>query len=459
MNSRIQGRYVGLFIFALCGGVCLLFYRPILGAYFILDDFVWLECATRVGSDPAVIFNRSISNFFRPLAHLHFALVGALFGADPTAHHVASLLLHALNAALLGILVQRLSGAALAGILAGILFAMLPLHGEVMVWISAVTEPVYGAAALGALLCWHQLLIRQQGWLGWYLAAFIFYLMSLAAKEAAVSVLPLMLLLHQAVRLQGRDRGRHPVLYLPMVLLLAGYLRFQYDTQQVSYLVKSGMWAPGWHALELTAAGGRYLMGIAWIPLVILGLGWLCCARGQEGNAGRRVGRLLLWAGLLVLAFGAAILPYAMFTGATLPNRYFYLPGMVLAMAAGALAAPALARPLRWPALFPFVALLVGLAMGALAARAEIVRYAETALETEYFVKSAASLKSRAGKIVVVDGLLRDQQFQAAMALARPGAGAEMSSVGRDELPGQWAAGTVWAWDRVTRKFHPVASP
>ena len=87
----------------------LLYYR-ILDCFFILDDFVWLDCARQAQRDISQVFGLEISNFFRPVVHLVFAALYTAFDISPMPYHVASFVANALCATLLAHLAFLLSG-------------------------------------------------------------------------------------------------------------------------------------------------------------------------------------------------------------------------------------------------------------------------------------------------------------------------------------------------------------
>lgn len=441
----------------LTGILTFLLYRSVLPAFFILDDFVWLESAQNGLASPATLFNRGISNFFRPVAHLHFALVHALAGLSPVAYRVSTLLLHALCAGLLAQLVFRLSGRTLPAMAGALLFALLPSYTEVMVWISAVTEPLYVALCLLNLLAWLAVLQRPRCWLGAYLLAFICFLLALAAKEAAVSLLPLMVLMHLGLRVAGKPIQARTLLYLPFVLLLAGYLHFQLETQQVSYLVRSGMYAFGLHFVPLSVGCLLGQLAHGWPALVAaaVGGGLLLAKQSPPGRTLVRVGCLV---GLLLLAYLAVMTPYAMFTGNVLASRYFYFPSLLLCLGLGLawipLAQPVVPRSVR----FTVISLSLGVMLfgSVRASQAEVRRYHSAARTTQRFLDAARRLPTAKRTVTLLDGTLVDQQLQAAFKLFHGGRKLKVRAVERRQLPNKWKKGEVWAWDPVSETFREV---
>jgi hypothetical protein len=145
---------------------------------------------------------------YRPLVLLTYALTQWYASGTPLAFHLTNLLLHGANAALLAALLWRVSGSWLAGILAGVMFAIHPITHENVVWISGRTYPV--AALFGlALLGWTSLDLRAPRWPPWLRHAIgcVLLIAALMSYEMAVT-LPLMV----AIIRFRMDPGRRPAL-------------------------------------------------------------------------------------------------------------------------------------------------------------------------------------------------------------------------------------------------------
>lgn len=121
---------------------------------------------------------RDSSGFYRPLAAVSFGTLWQLGGGEPWPFQLFGLLLHAACAALVTRLMWQLGTSHYAGMLGGLLFAVLGAHVEAVAWISAIPDLL---ATLGSLLA---LLAFAQGRF-WRTGAFL--LLALLAKEAALS--------------------------------------------------------------------------------------------------------------------------------------------------------------------------------------------------------------------------------------------------------------------------------
>ncbi|MEM9379286.1 MAG: tetratricopeptide repeat protein [Planctomycetota bacterium] len=141
---------------------------------------------------------------WRPLTSLALAVGRAVGGGRPLGYHIVSLLLHigavwaAFRLAAL-LLRPRLHSGVRAECVAAfvaLLFAVHPAQVEAVSWISAVNDPLWGFLGLLTLVC-YELSYRRRALLG---AVFVLFALALQAKEQAVVVLPLALLLDLAAR-------------------------------------------------------------------------------------------------------------------------------------------------------------------------------------------------------------------------------------------------------------------
>jgi len=108
-----------------------------------LDDARYLSGnpATRTWSAAFTTFH---AGNWHPVTWLAHRWLTSRFGLDPFAHHLASLLLHALSAALLAAAVSALTGAARPAFLIAALFAWHPLHVESVAWAAELKDILAG---------------------------------------------------------------------------------------------------------------------------------------------------------------------------------------------------------------------------------------------------------------------------------------------------------------------------
>ncbi len=81
-------------------------------------------------------FLKPVSCNWHPLTMLSHMVDCQLFGLEPWGHHLTSVLLHALNAALVFALLQQLTGAPVRSLFVAALFAVHPLRVESVAWVA-----------------------------------------------------------------------------------------------------------------------------------------------------------------------------------------------------------------------------------------------------------------------------------------------------------------------------------
>ena len=314
-----------------------LLYLPALRGGFVWDDPLFLVDTPfyREAADWDAALTRPFllsPNYYRPLAVATFLAKLRLFGLNPAAFHLTNLLLHALNAALVGALAARLTGARgaradgrrlLPALAAGLLYAAHPALVESVGFISARFDLLMTTLLLATL----NLEQRLTGWRA-AVALAVGAALALLTKEMAVGLLAVYPLWWWATR-AGWDRRA----------------------------VRSDL-LPRWGAVAAGSALALLARGLA------LGALW----RPEAGNA-LLAGDLLSHALLALRTFGEyallALWPFTMLTPihyAELPLRLddaANWPGLIAALLAIAALAWGLRRGYRpaRPALVAAVAL------------------------------------------------------------------------------------------------------
>lgn len=230
-------------IFIVYLAVILLLYSPALTAFFVSDDFDWVN---RVKSLSPLTHNYFLTNadgarasgVYRPLTIISFWANYWLADLDSSFFHLFSVILHALNAFLVFYFLKLILKPAcsvgepacsvgrsdVAAIIAGLFFAVLPNHSEAVSWISGRGDVLATFFYLLAAILY--IAFRQKGG-GWRLAVSLgCFLLALFSKEMAIT-LPAILLAYEAIW-QIRQIKQVIVYLLPFFVVLAGYfvLRF-----------------------------------------------------------------------------------------------------------------------------------------------------------------------------------------------------------------------------------------
>jgi tetratricopeptide (TPR) repeat protein len=97
-------------------------------------------------------FKNPVADNWHPMTVLSHMLVCQFFGVNPWAHHLVNVLLHAANAALVFVLLQRLTGARWRSLMVAALFAVHPLRVESVAWVAERKDVLCGWFGLLALI-------------------------------------------------------------------------------------------------------------------------------------------------------------------------------------------------------------------------------------------------------------------------------------------------------------------
>jgi hypothetical protein len=163
---------------------------------FVYDDLLYVQGNPSVVGD-AGIFSESAPagrddlGLYRPVTVLTYRWNAALGGVDPLPFHLVNVLLHALASLLVVALAGQFGASRVAAGLAGMLFAVHPVHVEAVAWIVGRAEVLATVLALLAILAHGHPLARRplaRAWLGG-----LFFAVAALAKES-VLCLPAFLL-------------------------------------------------------------------------------------------------------------------------------------------------------------------------------------------------------------------------------------------------------------------------
>lgn len=281
---------------------------------------------------------------YRPVIYAIYALVRWLFGLDPFAYHLVSLLFHLGNVGLVFVIIGKLGFRPGVAAFTAMGFAVHPTRTESVAWVLALTDPVYSCFLLLSLYA-YLVYLQTNGTPKYYLLSVLAFGISLLAKPSGV-VWPVVLLLvdYQQRRplainrwidkipfligaglfayitlhlgANGKDYNVRPIYQWPDKLLLAAYSLF--------YYVKVMVWPVDLafiYALPIKTAG-RLPTAFYWaavFPLSLLGgLYWLW--RHDERN------QLFAWAFFLVNL--GLVLHLVSFNHSIVHDRYTYLPAI-----------------------------------------------------------------------------------------------------------------------------------
>lgn len=241
------------------------YYRYIT-SWFFTDDFLWLEAAKNPNFldsvKEAFTFPRGATPYWRPLVDLYFFSMYRVVGLRASAYHIANLVLHISNGVLLGFLLLRLSRSVFASCLAAALFVVSPTYVAMVPWASGVTALLSGVFAMLTLLLFVKALQEDRGY-RWLALPVITLLAAVLAKEDAIALLPVLVLLAVLVR---PVRDRRDLLELAKSLAPFMGFVFVYVAVQLSLVVGSdanSKYSFGWHGAPRLGQALRW-MSLPW---------------------------------------------------------------------------------------------------------------------------------------------------------------------------------------------------
>ncbi len=210
---------------------------PGLGNHLLSDDFALLH--TNVGQSLGDIFSpflhqstsRAAGGSYRPLTEASIGLEYLLWGNSPVAFHLTNLLLHALCSLLCLALVRVLvPPRPVVALTAGLLFAVHPVHGDAIFWLSARSDLLCTLFYLASMI----LYVRGRGETrrrAPTISSVLCFILALLSKEVALSLPFLLVLLDLAAPFPGSFRQRfrrHVPRFFIYFLVAAAYLGLRF---------------------------------------------------------------------------------------------------------------------------------------------------------------------------------------------------------------------------------------
>ena len=205
------------------------------------------------GKGVAWAFTTFHANNWHPLTWISHMVDCSLFGLNPGGHHLVNVLFHAANAALVFLVLLRLTKAQWASAVVAGLFAWHPMHVESVAWVAERKDVLSTFFALLAL--WHYARYAQEGRRLNYWAAAACFGLGILAKPMVVT-LPCVLLLLDYWPLQriGGEKGwagwwRLAAEKWPFFLLTAGSCALTYLAQSRVVEHAAAVASLGWVSL------------------------------------------------------------------------------------------------------------------------------------------------------------------------------------------------------------------
>ena len=204
-------------------------------------------------------------------------------GPSPFFHLLLNVLLHALNSALVARLCRHMGGSDAAALVAGAVFATLPIHTEVINNVVGRADLLATLGVVGAILAHRRSMVRTTDWsiVQWRVVAGLAAFIAMGSKESGVAVIPAVILLdnywYRPWRAASRDRPwwsrrslfRFAYLIVPAAVYLAlRYYALEGQLHQKPALTKTVnvlVDAPSWqHVLGVIQLWGMYWAKTVW---------------------------------------------------------------------------------------------------------------------------------------------------------------------------------------------------
>ncbi|MBI3914197.1 MAG: glycosyltransferase family 39 protein, partial [Chloroflexi bacterium] len=202
--------------------VALVLFAPILPTYFLADDYNYVyhllvNARAYVQGEQLskwfIDFSAQgmqvpeLSIFFRPVVQWLWLFDFIAYGTDATGYHLTNILLHALNSFLVYILARQILRQRVGALVAGLLFALHPVHSDSVAWIADRTDVLSTFFYFtGAVYFVFYRARARRLFLGVSVAA---YTLAIGTKENTVA-LPAILLAYDLLFTQPASRNTHP---------------------------------------------------------------------------------------------------------------------------------------------------------------------------------------------------------------------------------------------------------
>ena len=141
----------------------------------------------------AKIFSTAYFGNYHPLTTLSYTIEYYFFGLKPFIFHLINVLVHLVNCLLVFLLIKKLTNKIEIPLITAFIFALHPMHVESVAWVAERKDVLYTLYFLASLIFYIKF-IKEKNNLKFLVVAFIFFILSLLSKSAAVTTPVIMLL-------------------------------------------------------------------------------------------------------------------------------------------------------------------------------------------------------------------------------------------------------------------------
>ena len=175
------------------------------------------------------------SNFYRPMMQIVYLLTYQVFSLKAWGFHLVNILLHCAVTAMVFLILSHkpsdsgsapIASSPVVSFVAALLFALHPVHSEVVAWAACVPELSF--TLFGLLSVYFNMKSHREFTRPYYLSV-TFFALALLCKETAVTLLPILFLYDWAVSKEKPGTRRYLMKYFPFLLATAGYALLRFD--------------------------------------------------------------------------------------------------------------------------------------------------------------------------------------------------------------------------------------
>lgn len=232
--------------------------------------FLIFDCGSYVGPalrahNPLYAFSTTVQFFPRPLVHLYTYFVVNIFGSTQVALHIANSILFILTVQLLAAISSRLLKSRWWGITsAALAVPLMSYHSETIYFFTAGATG-YLCTLFYLLTMLAYIRVRDRGRKRCKVMVVIFFTAALLAKETAVTLLPMLILLEIVLRAPGKRPIR---LFIVLSIILFVYAAWEILTQsQVAAALPTGA---GGNLARYGLFTGKLMANLWQIPVFLI---------------------------------------------------------------------------------------------------------------------------------------------------------------------------------------------
>lgn len=304
-------------------GAVFIAYKDSINLYFVGDDFTWLRwAATTTIADIPTFFVSAKGFFYRPIAKIVYFILYSLFWLKPWGYHMVLIGLFAVTACFVFALLRLRRVRTGIALLMTILFALLSIHHENVVWISGFSSVLSSLFLVSSL--WVSAQTLKSSMKGYVHVVLVFVLSLLSSLSYEGGIVTPIIVAFSALYIFHK-----PKKYAIVLVALPVYLWMRFNAHS---LIQSGDYSVNLLRLPFNAIanGIGYILAafvgprmVEWMTLLRLALkskpyvalSVLAVALAAAGWALKRFKRVLLTQKETIMWFGMAVVALFPFLG------------------------------------------------------------------------------------------------------------------------------------------------